>query len=67
MIQKQYIIAMAKEDRSYKTLTPLNTGKRYTYEEAEKKAKEMNENCQIELKMLDHTSFVVYNINTVIE
>lgn len=64
-----YIVAMIRhEDQRYRTpksfeqtIVPLMTGKMYKLEQAEARAKEMNETCFPELKVLDYTRFVAYS------
>lgn len=75
--QKQYVVAMVKTtftvpksleeaelQEKKKVVRKLNIGKRYTLEEAEKRAQELQKTCQYELNFLDFDRFVAYNLNT---
>lgn len=75
--QKQYVVAMVKTtftvpksleeaelQEKKKVVRKLNIGKRYTLEEAEKRAGELQKTCQYELNFLDFDRFVAYNLNT---
>lgn len=65
MTQK-YIIAMTKAD-SFKTeakVRPLDTGKRYSKVEAEKRAEELNNTHKEELVYLDYDKFVAYGLGS---
>jgi hypothetical protein len=66
MTQPQsYIIAMTKAD-NFKTeakVRPLDTGKRYSKVEAEKRAEELNRTHKEELLVLDYDKFVAYSVS----
>lgn len=56
---KTYIVAMLSEKRGF---YPLDTGIRYSREEALDRAKEMNNLLKGELKALDYDTFVAYSL-----
>ena len=56
-----YVVAMIKDGKET-VIKPLDTGRRYTRDEAMAKAKRMNDNCQFELKYLDYDKFIAYSI-----
>lgn len=62
---QNYIIAMTKAD-NFKTeakVRPLDTGKRYSKVEAEKRAEQLNKTYKEELVALDYDKFVAYSIS----
>ena len=65
MMTKNYLIAMVnmKKEKDPR-FEVLDTGKRYSREEALTKAKEMNETLQEELLVLDYDSFVAYSLDS---
>lgn len=63
---QKYIIAMTKTD-SFKTeakVRPLDTGKRYSKVEAEKRAEQLNKTHKEELTYLDYDKFVAYGLGS---
>ena len=58
---KSYVVAMLREGKFF-SIKPLDTGRRYSREDAMKKAAKLQETCPIELKRLDYDRFVAYNL-----
>ena len=58
---KSYVVAMVREGKFFQ-IKPLNTGRLYSREEAMRRAAELQEKCQFELKRLDYDRFVAYSI-----
>lgn len=58
---RTYVVAMIKDGKET-VIKPLDTGRRYTRDEAMARAKIMNDNCQFELKYLDYDKFIAYSI-----
>jgi hypothetical protein len=57
---KSYVVAMLREGKFF-SIKPLDTGRRYSREDAMKKAAQLQETCPVELKRLDYDRFVAYN------
>ena len=58
---KSYCVAMLREGKFF-SIKPLDTGHRYSREDAMEKAAQLQETCLVELKRLDYDRFVAYNL-----